>query len=403
MSESSRPLLPRPMTVPSATRARRLPNRSFVYALRGITHLVAHRTLHPSLYSRVGPLALLSLVTVVGMFVLLWLPHVVVLGLVGEPFPRSAAATMILSESAALVGLVAEALLTEKQMVDVFDLVLLSRTKRLGGLGRRAEAMVRAARILDVDDESGERRLGRHIVDPYVKFREGLKLGVYFVLELPLCLVPVVGTALFICLQGRAPPRRPAPLFLCPPERCEGPTEAEARRTGYHIGPLCHYRYFQLAGWTGETKRAFIRRNRFRYFLFGLVHVMLQLIPVASIFFLFSSATGAALWAVDFEKRLWDEQGGDENAEHWAGGCHDCEDGGQLEEEAVGQGQGQGQGQAGRGHAGQGQARRAGQRQAGQGQAGPGQAGQETLSPPPKFLVEAVGGGQKSWLAFWRK
>ena len=207
MSESLRPLLPRPRRGPG------LPNGSFVYALHGITHLLAHRALHPSLYSRVGPLALLSLLTVVGMFALLWLPHVVVLGLVGSPFPRSAAATMILSESATLVGLVAEAFLTEKQMVDVFDLVLLSRTKRLHGLGQRAEAMVGAARILDVDDASGERRLGKHIVDPYVKFREGLKLGVYFVLELPLCLVPAVGTALFICLQGIGP----TPVSLPPP------------------------------------------------------------------------------------------------------------------------------------------------------------------------------------------
>ena len=197
--------------------------RAHAACRHGITHLLAHRALHPSLYSRVGPLALLSLLTVVGMFALLWLPHVVVLGLVGSPFPRSAAATMILSESATLVGLVAEAFLTEKQMVDVFDLVLLSRTKRLRGLGQRAEAMVGAARILDVDDASGERRLGKHIVDPYVKFREGLKLGVYFVLELPLCLVPAVGTALFICLQGIGPTLvslpllPPLPTVLIPP------------------------------------------------------------------------------------------------------------------------------------------------------------------------------------------
>ena len=152
---------------------------------------------------------------------------------------------------------------------------------------------------------------------------------------------------------------------------------------------------------------------------------MLQLIPVASIFFLFSSATGAALWAVDFEKRLWEEQGGDLDAEHWAGGCCDCEDGGQVGEEAVGQGrrqwQGQGQrqgqrwysgqGHAGQGRAGQGPAGQTGQAgQAGQGeaagqarQAGQGKTGQQDTLPPPRFLVEGVGGGQKSWLAFWRK
>jgi hypothetical protein len=108
---------------------------------------------------------------------------------------------MILSESAGIVAILAEAFLTEKQIVDVFDIVLLSRTKRVRGLNKRAEAMIRAARILNVD-ENGDRRLGTHIISPYVKFREAIKMGCYFVLELPLCLIPVVGTALFLCLQG---------------------------------------------------------------------------------------------------------------------------------------------------------------------------------------------------------
>ncbi|KAF8254101.1 hypothetical protein K440DRAFT_517260, partial [Wilcoxina mikolae CBS 423.85] len=228
------------------------------------------------LYSRIVPVGLLSLFVVAFMFTFLYLPHVVILSLFHEPFPRSAAATMILSESACIVSILAEAFLTEKQIVDVFDIVLLSRTKRVRGLNKRVEAMIRAARILDVD-ENGDRRLGTHIINPYVKFREAVRIGCYFVLELPLCLVPVVGTALFLCLQG------------------------------YHLGPLCHYRYFQLLGWDKATKKAFVKRNRFRYFLFGLVHVMLQLIPVASIFFLFSTGTGAALWAVDYEKRNWKE------------------------------------------------------------------------------------------------
>lgn len=117
---------------------------------------------------------------------------------------------------------------------------------------------------------------------------------------------------------------------------------------GYHLGPLCHYRYFQLLGWDKATKRAFIRRNRFRYFLFGLVHVVLQLVPVLSIFFLFSSGTGAALWAVEYEKRMWMEHG---NRDY----SPDTE------------------------------------------------AAQSTELPVPKFAVDAAGGGQKSFLTWWRK
>ncbi|KAA8903595.1 hypothetical protein FN846DRAFT_953899 [Sphaerosporella brunnea] len=310
------PLIAKPPPTPQPTKG--LPNRSFVYPIQGITHLIAHRSLHPSLYSRVVPLCLLSVFIVGFMFAFLWLPHVFVLTLFHEPFPKSAAATMILTESATVVAIAAEAFFTEKQVVDIFDLVLLSGTKRTSGLNRRAEAMIRVTRDL-VIDEDGNRKLGEHRVSPYVKFRDSLRMGLYFILELPLCLIPVFGTAVFLCLQG------------------------------YHIGPMCHYRYFQLLGWDKRTRRKFIRRNRFRYFLFGTVHMCLQLVPIASIFFLFSTGTGAALWAVDFEKRLWTDQG----ARRW-------EDEEMATEVVAG-------------------------------------------IPPPKFGVTGPGGGPKSWLTFWRK
>lgn len=205
MSDNARrPLIPRIDTAPPPTQLNPqngLPNRSFIYPLYGMAHLIAHRSLHPSLYSRVIPLCLLSLFTVGFMFTFLWLPHVFVLSLFHEPFPKSAAATMILTESAGIVAIVAEAFMTEKQIVDVFDIVLLSATKRVRGLNKRAEAMIKATRDLEMD-ESGDRRLGAHRVSPFVKFKEGLKMGAYFVFELPLCLIPVVGTALFLCAQG---------------------------------------------------------------------------------------------------------------------------------------------------------------------------------------------------------
>ena len=205
MSEHAQPLLappisPRPPPTPQHA-SQGLPKRSFFYPIHGIPHLLAHRSLHPSLYSRVLPLCLLSLFVVTFMFAFLWLPHVFVLSLFHEPFPRSAAATMILSESATIVALIAEAFLTEKQIVDVFDIVLLSGTKRVPGLNKRAEAMIRVTRDLVVD-EDGRRRLGDHRLSPYMKSRESVRIGVYFILELPLCFIPVVGTAVFLCLQG---------------------------------------------------------------------------------------------------------------------------------------------------------------------------------------------------------
>lgn len=46
-----------------------------------------------------------------------------------------------------------------------------------------------------------------------------------------------------------------------------------------------------------------------KYKSFGIVTVLLELVPLASIFFAFTNTVGAALWAVDFEKRNVNAQG----------------------------------------------------------------------------------------------
>jgi hypothetical protein len=79
---------------------------------------------------------------------------------------------------------------------------------------------------------------------------------------------------------------------------------------------------------------------------------MLQLIPVASIFFLFSTGTGAALWAVDYEKRNWKEA-----AAGMQRGWSPEDDDNEEEEEG---------------------------------------SDDQTTLMPPRFVVEGVGGGQKS-------
>ena len=175
-------------------------------------HLIARRSLLRSLTSRVVPLVLLSLFTFAFMFTFMWFPHVFVLGLFHEPFPRSAAATMILTECAGVVSIVAEVFMTERQIVDVFDTVLLSETKRVRGLNRRVEVMIKSTRNFEMD-ENGDKRLGPHRLNPLQKNREALRMGVYFLLELPLCLVPAVGTPLFLCLQGSTSRRPHPPMF----------------------------------------------------------------------------------------------------------------------------------------------------------------------------------------------
>lgn len=42
---------------------------------------------------------------------------------------------------------------------------------------------------------------------------------------------------------------------------------------------------------------------------FGIATVLLELVPLASIFFAFTNTVGAALWAADLEKGNVDSQG----------------------------------------------------------------------------------------------
>ncbi|TFK73815.1 hypothetical protein BDN72DRAFT_134542 [Pluteus cervinus] len=254
-----------------------LPNRSFIYPLYGIPYVLTHPSLHPILLTRIPPLLLVSITTITLLFIFLYIPHVATLALFGQPYPLHYASLMILSESAGIVSILAEAFLTEPQIIDVFDMTMLERTKKEGL--RVGEDMIGRVRVLErkAGGADGEWVLGKYRVYPYLKFRESFKCSVLFLVELPLNLIPGFGTPLFFLLQA------------------------------YHLGPLHHYHYFQLLGWDDITRKEYIHQNRWKYIAFGLVHVLLQLIPVLNIFFLFSTGAGAALWASKAEERRYEE------------------------------------------------------------------------------------------------
>lgn len=93
-----------------------------------------------------------------------------------------------------------------------------------------------------------------------------------FIVFLPLNLVPVVGIPMF--------------LFL----------------TGYRAGPLHHWRYSKLLGLTKKGRNNFYKQRRLQYTWFGVVALLLQLVPVLSMLFLLTSAAGSALWVVKLEE-----------------------------------------------------------------------------------------------------
>lgn len=114
-------------------------------------------------------------------------------------------------------------------------------------------------------------RLGKLVSKPFAKFTP--KAIIRYFMYLPLNFIPVVGTVLFILLQGK------------------------------RYGPQAHSRYFQLKSMSKGRKEEWIEKRQGAYTSFGIIAVLLEMVPIAGIFFAFTNTTGAALWAADLEKK----------------------------------------------------------------------------------------------------
>src|ERR1700761_3837896 len=114
-------------------------------------------------------------------------------------------------------------------------------------------------------------RLGKMIKKPFTRFTP--KALIRYFMYLPLNFIPVVGTVLFVILQGK------------------------------RFGPQAHARYFQLKQMSKHQREEFVEKRKAAYTSFGVPAVLLELIPFIGIFFAFTNTVGAALWASDIEKQ----------------------------------------------------------------------------------------------------
>ena len=130
-------------------------------------------------------------------------------------------------------------------------------------------------------------KLGKLTKSPFQKFTPNALIR--YLMYLPLNFIPVVGTVMFVILQGK------------------------------RAGPAAHTRYFQLKQWNNAQKQKHVDEYKAAYTRyafaidiyvgsklmlgsFGVAAVLLELVPVASILFAFTNTVGAALWAADMEK-----------------------------------------------------------------------------------------------------
>jgi hypothetical protein len=159
---------------------------------QGIFYFVTHRSLWQPFLSRLIPYATLSISVIVGMFTFTYLPQVAILVFVNGPLAVFSTVLLILSESSAIINMIARTWLLQDALLDTFDGTLVARD---------ATNMVREGRELKSGSDPIQ-KLGKILKSPFDKFSP--KAIVRYFIYLPLNFIPIVGTVIFVFLQGQS-------------------------------------------------------------------------------------------------------------------------------------------------------------------------------------------------------
>ncbi|KAH6646057.1 hypothetical protein BKA67DRAFT_541049 [Truncatella angustata] len=234
---------------------------SFLYPFRGIVYFLTHRSLWKPFASRIIPTLSLSVAVISGMFFFTYLPQLAILVFVNGPLAVFTTVLLILNESSTIVSLVSRNFFLQDALLDTFDGTLVSRN---------AAGIVSEGRELKSGSDPMQ-RLGKILKSPFEKYSP--KALIRYVMYLPLNFIPIVGTIIFIGIQGRT------------------------------RGRGVHDRYFQLKRWSPSRRAQWLEQHTGAYSSFGIAATVLELIPFASMLFAFTNTVGAALWAADIEAK----------------------------------------------------------------------------------------------------
>ncbi|KAJ5673887.1 hypothetical protein N7462_009326 [Penicillium macrosclerotiorum] len=230
---------------------------------QGIIYFVAHKDLWGPFISRAGRTITLGLSVTTAMFFFTYVPQMAIMTFTSGPLAAISAALLVLTESSTITNLLSRSFLVEDALIDTFDSTLILRDQ---------EPLVAQGR--EVKPRSGGRdavaRLGKMFSRPFSRMKPQALLR--SLIYLPLNLIPVVGTVLYITMQGKK------------------------------MGPTLHARYFQLKGWNTRQRDEWVAKNRGAYTGLGIASFVLEMVPFASMALSFTNVVGAALWAADLEK-----------------------------------------------------------------------------------------------------
>jgi len=223
-------------------------------------YFISHRPLWAPLSRKLIPALTMGLGIFGSMFLFTYLPQAAVMAIFNGPLAALSTALLVLSESSTIFMVAAKSLLVEDGLIDTFDGTLVSKGQT--GLVNKDRPVKSGSNPIA--------RLGKLATKPFQKFTP--TAIVRYFMYLPLNFIPVIGTVLFVMAQGK------------------------------RAGPGAHARYFQLKGMDKGKREEWVEKRQGAYTAFGTVATLLEMIPVAGIFFAFTNVTGAALWAADLEQ-----------------------------------------------------------------------------------------------------
>jgi len=180
------------------------------------------------LISKLVPTITLGLGVTTFMFIFTYVPQMAVMAFTSGPLAAISAALLVLSESSTLFTVLSKTFIIEDALVDTFDAVLLSKN---------ATNLVSEGRQIKAGGDPMA-KMGKLIKKPFSKFTP--KALIRYLMYLPLNFIPVVGTVIFMVLQGKK------------------------------AGPAAHARYFQLKEWNKSQREKHVEQYQAAYTRYDL-------------------------------------------------------------------------------------------------------------------------------------
>jgi hypothetical protein len=127
------------------------------------------------------------------MFFFAYLPQLAVLVFVNGPLAAFTTILLTLSESSTLINVLSRTFLLQDALLDTFDGVMVAR--------RQTDILLEGRQLKSGNFNDPMAKLGKLLKSPFEKYSP--KAIIRYFIYLPLNFIPVVGTVIFVLLQGR--------------------------------------------------------------------------------------------------------------------------------------------------------------------------------------------------------